>query len=63
LVSYLAACATYADPADGALVRGFLEFVLSDQGQQAAAANAGSSPIGTDPALLAKAVAAVGAIR
>ncbi len=63
LVSYLAACQTYADPQTGALVRAYLQHVVSDQGQAAAAANAGSAPLGGDPDLAAKAAEAVAGIR
>lgn len=63
LVSYLAACGTYADPNDAALVKAYLTYVISDAGQQAAAANAGSAPINTDPTLADKAAAAVAQIK
>lgn len=44
LVSYLLACPTYpADQADA--VKAFLEYVVSDAGQQAAAQEAGSAPL------------------
>ncbi len=45
LTSYLIACPTYADQAKADLVRAFLTYVISDQGQQQAADNAGSAPI------------------
>lgn len=63
LVSYLAACETYADSATGALVKAYLTYVISDKGQQEAASNAGSAPISSDPTLSAKATAAVDAIK
>ena len=63
LVSYLAACGQYADASDGQLVKAYLDYVISDDGQQAAADNAGSAPIGTDPTLKAKAQAAVDSIH
>lgn len=44
LTSYLIACPTY-DKDQAELVKGFLTYVLSDQGQQEAADNAGSAPI------------------
>ncbi len=44
LTSYLIACPTYAG-AKADLVKGFLDYVVSDEGQQAAADNAGSAPI------------------
>ncbi len=44
LTSYLIGCPSYAaDKVD--LVKGFLNYVVSDQGQQSAADNAGSAPI------------------
>lgn len=44
LVSYLIACPTYeGDTAD--LVKGFLSYVVSTEGQQAAGDNAGSAPL------------------
>ncbi len=45
LVSYLIACREYADPAEGELVRAYLEWVASGEGQDAAADDAGSAPI------------------
>ena len=61
LVSYIAACQTYTDPATGALVKAYLTYVVSDAGQQAAAGNAGSAPLSSD--LAAKAAAAVSGIQ
>ena len=60
LVSYIAACAKYADPANGTLVQAYLNYVISPDGQQAAATNAGSSPLSSD--LSAKATQAVSVI-
>jgi len=62
LVSYLAACQTYANASDGTLVKAYLTYVTSSDGQQAAADHAGSAPISSDPDLAAKAIAAVNAI-
>ncbi|MBK7822645.1 MAG: phosphate ABC transporter substrate-binding protein PstS [Tessaracoccus sp.] len=45
LVSYGIACAEYKDPAKGALVKSYLEYVASEEGQAAAAASAGSAPL------------------
>ncbi len=45
LVSYDMACTKYDDPAQAALVKGYLNYVISSEGQQAAATNAGSAPI------------------
>jgi phosphate transport system substrate-binding protein len=61
-VSYLAACQTYEKAEDGKLVAAFLEYVVSAEGQKAAAAQAGSAPI-TGSDLEPKAKAAVAAIK
>lgn len=45
LVSYLLACPTYADSEEADLVKGFLSYVISEEGQQAAADEAGSAPL------------------
>ncbi len=45
LVSYLVGCAEYADSAVGELVKGFFTYAASAEGQDAAAAAAGSAPI------------------
>jgi phosphate transport system substrate-binding protein len=45
LVSYMIACEEYADAATAPLVKGFLEYVISPEGQDEAAAAAGSAPI------------------
>lgn len=45
LVSYLIACEQYASPQNVELVREYLAYIASEEGQQAAADNAGSSPI------------------
>lgn len=45
LTSYLIACQTYANQDTADLVRGFLSFVVSDEGQQASAETAGSAPL------------------
>ncbi|MDR2973331.1 MAG: phosphate ABC transporter substrate-binding protein PstS, partial [Propionibacteriaceae bacterium] len=63
LVSYLAACGTYADANVATLVKSYLSYVVSESGQAAAAANAGSAPLTSDPTLAAKAAAAVAAIN
>ncbi|MDR0489579.1 MAG: phosphate ABC transporter substrate-binding protein PstS [Propionibacteriaceae bacterium] len=62
LISYIAACGTYADAAQGELVKEFLTYVVSAEGQQAAADNAGSAPITGDATLAAKVDAAVSQI-
>ena len=60
LVSYLMACTQYDDAAQGALVKAFVGYVISAEGQQAAATNAGSAPI--SDAVRAKVQPAVDAI-
>ncbi len=45
LTSYLMACPSYADAAQGELVKGYLSYVVSEEGQQTAADNAGSAPL------------------
>lgn len=45
LVSYMIACQEYADPAVAPLVKGFLQYIASPEGQDAAAEAAGSAPI------------------
>lgn len=60
LVSYLIACQHYEDENEAALVKGYLTYVLSEDGQAAAAENAGSAPI--DAAVAEKAQSIVDAI-
>jgi phosphate transport system substrate-binding protein len=55
LTSYLIACPTY-DKDKAALVKAFLTYVISEQGQQEAADNAGSAPIPASFAEKAKAI-------
>ncbi len=45
LTSYLIACQHYDTASDAALVKGFLSYVVSAEGQQAAADQAGSAPL------------------
>ena len=45
LVSYLLACPTYDDPAQAEVTKAFLNYVVSQQGQDAAAQAAGSAPL------------------
>jgi len=63
LISYIAACQTYADPAEGELVKAYLTYVVSAAGQEAAAKNAGSAPITGDPTLATKVADAVSSIK
>lgn len=50
LVSYAIACTNYSDEATGNFVKAFLAYQASDEGQQAAASAAGSSPISAETA-------------
>jgi phosphate transport system substrate-binding protein len=45
LISYMIACEEYVDPAVAPIVKGFLQYVASAEGQEAAASAAGSAPI------------------
>lgn len=45
LTSYLMACPSYEDDSPAELVKGYLSYVISEEGQQAAADNAGSAPL------------------
>ncbi|MDY0910813.1 phosphate ABC transporter substrate-binding protein PstS [Microbacterium sp. CFBP9034] len=45
LVSYMIACQEYVDTAVAPIVKGYLQYVASPEGQDAAAAAAGSAPI------------------
>jgi phosphate transport system substrate-binding protein len=56
LTSYVIACPTYDDKAKAALVKAFLGYVISEQGQQEAADNAGSAPIPASFAEKAKSI-------
>jgi phosphate transport system substrate-binding protein len=60
LTSYLLACQEYDDPQTAALVKGYLSYVVSDEGQQAAARAAGSAPL--SPRLADEAARIVGGI-
>lgn len=48
LTSYLVACQQYGDENTAALVKGYLEYILSDDGQKLAADEAGSAPLAKD---------------
>jgi len=48
LVSYLIACESYEDEAQGEIVKEYLSYVTSDEGQQVAAEAAGSAPISSE---------------
>jgi phosphate transport system substrate-binding protein len=45
LTSYLLACQTYDDANTAAMVKAYLEYVVSDEGQELAASEAGSAPL------------------
>ena len=60
LASYAIACQHYDDANEADLVKGFLSYVVSDAGQQAAAQQAGSAPL--DASIAAKVQQVVGAI-
>jgi phosphate transport system substrate-binding protein len=60
LVSYLVACETYDSAEEADLVKGYLDYVISPEGQEAAAAEAGSAPL--DSALSDKALGLIEAI-
>ncbi len=60
LSSYLIACQHYDDANEAAMVSGFLSYIVSDAGQQAAAEQAGSAPL--DSELASEAQGIVGAI-
>jgi len=45
LVSYLLACTKYESAGEAELVKGYLEYVISPEGQEAASENAGSAPL------------------
>jgi phosphate transport system substrate-binding protein len=48
LVSYLIACPTYSDANTADLVKGYLSYIVSSEGQQASASAAGSAPLTDD---------------
>ena len=56
LVSYLIACQTYDDKAEADLVKAYLTYIVSEEGQQAAAENAGSAPLSATTADKATAI-------
>ena len=61
LTSYLLACPTYDDANEAALVKGFLSYVVSEEGQQASAEQAGSAPL--DSSLADEAAGIIDAIK
>nr|WP_325209528.1 phosphate ABC transporter substrate-binding protein PstS [Salinibacterium sp.] len=61
LISYLIACSEYEETERAELVQAYLDYVISDEGQQAAADAAGTAPISSS--LFEKAKAAVDSIK
>jgi len=61
LVSYLIACTEYGSADEAGLVKSYLEYAISPEGQEAAASNAGSAPLSS--ALTKKVEPAVAAIE
>jgi phosphate transport system substrate-binding protein len=60
LASYLLACQKYSDSGTADMAKGYLTYVVSPAGQQAAAKTAGSAPL--TPALSQKATSIVSQI-
>ncbi|WP_347754377.1 phosphate ABC transporter substrate-binding protein PstS [Agrococcus sp. ProA11] len=48
LISYAIACTEYTDADTAELVKGYLSYIASEEGQQAGAENAGNAPISDD---------------
>ncbi|MFD1714573.1 phosphate ABC transporter substrate-binding protein PstS [Amnibacterium flavum] len=48
LVSYSIVCSEYADAAQGELVKAYIGYITSDEGQQEAATSAGAAPLSAD---------------
>ncbi len=61
LVSYLIGCTKYGSASEAAIVKGYFEYAISSEGQEAAAENAGSAPLSAS--LTAKIQPAVEAIE
>ena len=61
LTSYLLACTEYKSADEAAVVKGFVEYAISPEGQEAAAENAGSAPLSAS--LTEKITPAVEAIK
>lgn len=56
LLSYLIACQTYEDQAEADLVKGYLSYIVSDEGQAAASEEAGSAPLSSTVAEKAQSI-------
>ncbi|MFV0429277.1 MAG: phosphate ABC transporter substrate-binding protein PstS [Arachnia sp.] len=61
LVSYEIVCAEYQDAATAELVKAYVSYVISDEGQAVAAENAGSAPLSAN--LAGQAQAAIDAVK
>ena len=61
LVSYLIACGEYEDAETAAVVKGYLSYLVSEEGQAEAAASAGAAPLSAD--LAAAAATAIATIK
>jgi len=61
LVSYAIVCQTYKDAAVGTLVKDYITYIASSDGQQAAATAAGSAPLSS--ALQAKVKTAIDSVK
>ena len=61
LVSYALVCQTYSDAKEAELVKSFIGYVASNEGQKSAAAAAGSAPLST--AMATKVKAAIDSIK
>jgi len=61
LVSYAIACADYKDDALAELVKGYLGYIASEEGQNTAAEAAGSAPLAAD--LRDKVLASIDSIK
>lgn len=60
LISYLALCGSYADAGEGEAVKAYASYIISEDGQQVGAQNAGSAPLSDE--LSAEAQAAIDGI-
>lgn len=58
LLSYLIACETYEDQDEADLVKGYLEYIVSDEGQTEAAEQAGSAKLAPETATQAQEIVA-----
>lgn len=61
LISYLALCGSYADAGEGEAVKAYASYVISEDGQQVGADNAGSAPLSDE--LSSEAQAAIDGIQ